>query len=191
MSKPADQLNELEAVTELKRLALEIAEHDKRYHGEDAPTISDADYDQLRQRNAEIEALWPKRVQKNSPSNKVGAKVKSGFSKVKHKVPMLSLGNAFNDEDVTDFVERIFRFLNLPEDSQVDLVAEPKIDGLSAALRYENGTYKLAATRGDGQEGEDITANIATLDDVPKQLKGDAPQLVEVRAEVDMSNPDF
>ena len=194
MSKPAPvtKLTEKEAAAELERLAREIAEHDKRYHQEDAPTISDADYDALRKRNAAIEAKFPELIRPDSPSRRVGAQAVEKFGKVKHGVPMLSLDNAFDDEDVTDFVDRIRRFLNLPADEELAITAEPKIDGLSASLRYEDGRLVLGATRGDGAVGEDVTANLKTLKDIPHSLKGRGiPELIEVRGEVFLSHADF
>ncbi|SOD90513.1 NAD-dependent DNA ligase LigA [Caenispirillum bisanense] len=187
---PAD-LTQDEARDELAALAAELAEHDRRYHAEDAPTISDAEYDALKQRNAAIEALFPKLVRDDSPSKTVGAAPAAGFAKVRHRVPMLSLDNAFSEEDVRDFVASIRRFLSLAEDDPLDIVAEPKIDGLSFSARYENGVFVQAATRGDGQEGEDITANLRTLADLPERLKGDAPAVLEVRGEVYMSRDAF
>lgn len=189
--RPIDELSDLEAALELARLAKEIAKHDKRYYLDDSPSISDGDYDALRRRNDAIEQRFPKLVRKDSPNKRVGAAPRSGFGKVRHAVPMLSLANAFNREDVQDFYDRICRFLSLNEGQGLTIVAEPKIDGLSANLRYESGKLVLAATRGDGQEGEDITANIMTLDDVPKDLGPEAPAVVEVRGEVYMRGDDF
>lgn len=186
-----DALSEKDAASELERLAREIAEHDRRYHGEDAPTISDAEYDALRLRNAAIEARFPALVRPDSPSHRVGAKASEKFAKVLHARPMLSLDNAFADEDVADFVARIRRFLGLREDAPLSFVCEPKIDGLSASLRYENGVFVQGATRGDGTEGEDITANLRTIKDVPLRLNGDAPAVLEVRGEVYMTHADF
>ncbi|MDG1288042.1 MAG: NAD-dependent DNA ligase LigA [Rickettsiales bacterium] len=186
--KPVDGLSEVEATRELIWLALEIAAHDKRYHGQDAPVISDGEYDKLRQRNDAIEARFPHLIRKDSPSNRVGAPSIKGFSKVPHKVPMLSLSNAFSDDDMVDFSDRVKRFLNLEEG--VALLAEPKIDGLSFSARYENGKFVRGATRGDGQTGEDITANLRTLESLPKEIPN-APVLLEVRGEVYMSKSDF
>ncbi len=194
MSKPAPvaKLTEKEAAAELERLAREIAEHDKHYHQEDAPTISDADYDALRKRNAAIEAKFPELIRPDGPSRRVGAQAVEKFGKVKHGVPMLSLDNAFDNEDVTGFVDRIRRFLNLPADEELAITAEPKIDGLSASLRYEDGKLVLGATRGDGAVGEDVTANLKTLKDIPHTLKGRGiPALIEVRGEVFLSHADF
>ncbi len=162
-----DSLTEAQARDELEKLAQEIAGHDKRYHAEDAPTISDAEYDALRRRNLAIEQRFPELVREDSPSRRVGAPVSEKFEKVRHKVPMLSLDNAFSDEDVVDFVARIRRYLKLDADAPVAMTAEPKIDGLSLSLRYENGRLVSAATRGDGQEGENVTANARAVTDIP------------------------
>jgi len=190
--KPVDHLTMDEAAEELERLAGEIAEHDKLYYQKDAPRVSDAEYDVLRKRNDAIETRCPELVREDSPSQRVGAEPAEGFGKVVHRVPMLSLGNAFDDEDVTDFWNRIRRFLNLKEDDALAVTAEPKIDGLSASLRYEKGRFVQGATRGDGREGENVTDNIATIAGVPKVLKGkNIPDVVEVRGEVYMSHDDF
>jgi DNA ligase (NAD+) len=189
---PVTKLSEADAAVELERLAAEIAEHDRRYFAEDAPSISDADYDALKKRNTAIEAKFPQLVRADSPSRKVGAAAADKFAKVKHGAPMLSLDNAFNDEDVTDFVDRVRRFLALPAPEELAITAEPKIDGLSASLRYEDGKLVRGATRGDGAVGEDVTANLRTLKDIPHVLKGRGiPEVIEVRGEVFLSHEDF
>ena len=188
---PVDKLTEKQAAAELKDLAAEIARHDIAYHQQDAPTISDAAYDALMKRNNAIEKRFPKFVRADSPSKKVGSAPARGFRKVQHDVPMLSLGNAFTEDDIQEFVQRICRFLDLPEGESVEVTAEPKIDGLSFSARYENGKLVVAATRGDGSEGEDITANIRTIKSLPTQLEGKAPKLIEVRGEVYMTKADF
>jgi DNA ligase (NAD+) len=186
------ELTEAQAKVELKRLAGEIATHDKRYYQQDAPTVTDAEYDALRQRNAAIEARFPELVRPDSPSRRVGAAPTGKFKKVRHAVPMLSLDNAFAEQDVVDFVARIYRFLKLDDGEPIVFSAEPKIDGLSMSLRYEDGELVTAATRGDGAEGEDVTANIRTLKDVPQKLKGrNVPRICEVRGEVYMTKGAF
>ncbi len=183
-----------EAAAELERLAAEIRHHDELYHGDDAPEISDAAYDALVQRNRAIEARFPELVRDDSPSKRVGAAPKSGFAKVKHTVPMLSLANAFSDEDMADFVAGVRRFLKeLSDDpeAKLDLLGEPKIDGLSASLLYEGGELVRAATRGDGTTGEDITANARTIGVIPNKLGDGAPDRIEIRGEIFMTRDDF
>ncbi len=187
---PAD-LTEKQAAEELARLAKEIAEHDERYYLNDAPSVSDAVYDALRQRNTEIEGRFPSLVRDDSPSNRVGAAPLEKFEKVTHARPMLSLGNAFSDGDVADFCERVRRFLNIP-DEELAIIAEPKIDGLSASIRYEGGQFAMGATRGDGQVGENVSQNLRTIADIPQKIKGKkVPEIFEVRGEVYMSHKDF
>jgi DNA ligase (NAD+) len=189
---PVEALTMEQAAEELARLAAEIAHHDRLYYQEDAPEVSDAEYDALRQRNDAIEARFPELVRADSPSRRVGAAPAAGFGKVVHRVPMLSLGNAFEESDVHDFLARVRRFLGLPDDEQIEAVAEPKIDGLSANLRYEGGALVEGATRGDGTTGENITANVRTIADLPNTLSGgDAPDVLEVRGEVYMRRDDF
>jgi len=189
---PVDQLTESAARAELDRLTAELARHDALYHSEDAPEISDADYDALKRRALEIEELFPDLTSPASPSQRVGAAASSQFAPVRHGMPMLSLDNAFSPEEVTDFVARIRRFLKLPVDAAVAFVGEPKIDGLSASLRYESGVLVTGATRGDGRTGEDVTANLRTLDDIPDTLSGQGwPDIVEVRGEVYAPNDAF
>ena len=189
---PVADLTAAQAQAELKRLAAEIAAHDKHYYQNDAPTVSDAAYDALRRRNEEIEARFPELVREDSPSRRVGAQPSQKFAKVRHAVPMLSLGNAFSDAEVAEFVQRVRRFLRLPADEKVVFTAEPKIDGLSCTLRYEGGRLVRGATRGDGTEGEDVTANVSTLADIPKQLRGKGvPDVCEVRGEVYMTKSAF
>jgi DNA ligase (NAD+) len=189
--KPVTDLTESEAKAELAELAATIAKHDRAYHEQDAPTISDAEYDALRQRNAAIEAHFPKLVRADSPSKRVGGAPASGFAKRKHRVPMLSLDNAFAVEEFVEFDARVRRFLGLKPDMPLDVVAEPKIDGLSINLTYERGVFVHGATRGDGAEGEDVTANLRTIEAVPPRLKGKSPPLIEIRGEVFMTKADF
>jgi len=189
--RPVETLEAAEAAEELARLAAEIAEHDRRYHGEDAPTISDAAYDALRARNLAIEARFPELVRADSPTRRVGAAPQERFGKIRHAVPMLSLDNAFSDDDVAEFVARVRRFLRLDDAVALAFTAEPKIDGLSLSLRYEAGLLVSAATRGDGETGENVTANARTIADIPRRLAEGAPAVLEVRGEVYMSHADF
>lgn len=188
----ADSLFDLtaaDAKARHKQLIKEITHHDDLYHGKDSPEITDAAYDALRRELESIEAQYPELAGKDSPSAKVGAVPARGFKKVKHSISMLSLSNAFSEEDVADFIEKVQRFLNVQ--TPIEVVAEPKIDGLSCSLRYEHGKLMQAATRGDGFEGEDITANILHIGDVPKQLPGDVPDILEVRGEIYMRREEF
>ncbi len=181
---------EADAANRLMRLAKEIARHDRAYHDRDNPEISDADYDALVRENRELEAQFPHLARDDSPSKRLGAAPTSSLAKVPHARPMLSLDNAFSDEEVAEFVGRVRRFLSLPPDAAVAMTAEPKIDGLSCSLRYEDGMLAMAATRGDGAVGEDVTANVRTIADIPQQVAG-APAILEVRGEVYMSKADF
>jgi DNA ligase (NAD+) len=184
-------MTEAEAANRLMRLAREIARHNKLYHDKDAPEISDAEYDALTRENAALEAEFPHLVRADSPSVAVGAAPTSALAKVTHAKPMLSLDNAFADDEVEEFVARVRRFLNLPADAAVALTAEPKIDGLSCSLRYENGVLVQAATRGDGAVGEDVTPNVRTISDIPQTLKGSMPAIFEIRGEIYMAKDDF
>lgn len=184
-------MTEAEAANELMRLARQIAHHSRAYHTDDAPEITDADYDALIRRNAALEAAFPHLVRADTPSKQVGAAPASHLSKVAHAKPMLSLDNAFADDDVAEFMAKVRRFLSLSDATPVTVTAEPKIDGLSCSLRYENGALVQAATRGDGTTGEDVTANVATIADIPQNLPGDAPEVLEVRGEVYMAKADF
>jgi DNA ligase (NAD+) len=186
----APKLTLAKARAEHARLGAEVAEHDRRYHGEDAPTISDAEYDALRRRYTALEEAFPQLAGADSANRKVGAPPSEKFAKVRHAVPMLSLGNIFADEEVEEFCARVRRFLGLKESAPLDVVAEPKIDGLSCNLRYENGELVRAATRGDGYEGEDVTANVRTVQSIPHRLEG-APKIFEARGEVYMRHADF
>lgn len=185
-------LSEAEAANELTRLARQIARHNRLYHGDDAPEISDAEYDALVRRNNALEAAFPQLVRDDSPNKAVGAAVDgSPLAKVTHAQRMMSLDNAFSAEDVEDFAARVRRFLNLPEGAPVAMTAEDKIDGLSCSLRYENGALVQAATRGDGNVGEDVTANVRTITDIPKMLLGEPPAIFEIRGEIYMAKDDF
>jgi DNA ligase (NAD+) len=187
-----EALSEKQAKSEHARLEAEIKRHDQSYYQKDAPTVPDAEYDALRRRYEAIEAQFPDLRTLESLSRKVGAPPARGFAKVRHAVPMLSLGNAFSAEEVAEFVERIRKFLGLKEDDKLVFTAEPKIDGLSCSLRYEGGILVKAATRGDGFEGEDVTANVLTIRDIPKKLAGrKSPDICEVRGEVYMTRADF
>ena len=186
----ADSISEAEAANRLMRLAREIARHDKLYHDRDAPEISDADYDALVLENRELEESFPQLVRPDSPSKRLGAAPTSALAKVTHARPMLSLENAFSEDEVADFAARVRRFLNLPADAFVAMTAEPKIDGLSCSVRYERGELVLAATRGDGAVGEDVTPNVRTIAEIPQRISG-APDVLEVRGEVYMSKADF
>jgi DNA ligase (NAD+) len=188
---PVEDLTSEQAAAELARLAKDILAHDKLYYQKDAPEISDADYDALRRRNAAIETRFPELVRPDSPSARVGAGPAAGFAKVRHAVPMLSLGNAFDESDIAEFLARIRRFLGLGAEAELAILAEPKIDGLSASLRFENGGFIQGATRGDGTTGEDITANLRTVGDLPIELKGRVPDVLEVRGEVYMRRDEF
>ena len=185
-------LSEADAANELMRLAKAIAHHNRLYHADDDPEITDQEFDALVRRNAELEAAFPHLVREDSPSRAVGHEIAaSPLSKVTHEVRMMSLDNAFSDEEVGEFVARVRRYLNLAEDAAIAFTAEDKIDGLSCSLRYENGVLVRAATRGDGQVGEDVTANVQHIDDIPKMLRNKAPEVFEVRGEVYMSKQDF
>ncbi|WP_300111403.1 NAD-dependent DNA ligase LigA [Sphingobium sp.] len=191
MTDPA-MLTEAEAANRLMRLAKEVAKHNRLYHDQDAPEISDADYDALIRENNALEAAFPHLIRADSPNAQVGAASTTALKKVPHAVRMMSLDNGFADADIADFLARVRRFLALPEDAPVALTAEPKIDGLSCSLRYEKGELVLAATRGDGTTGEDVTANVHTIADIPQRLTGEAiPDLFEVRGEVYMAKGDF
>jgi DNA ligase (NAD+) len=189
---PVDRLTRAQAASELARLAAEIAHHDRLYYRDAAPEISDAEYDALRRRNQAIEARFPDLIRPDSPSHRIGAAPVEDFGKVRHRVPMLSLDNAMDAGEVSEFIRRVRRFLNLAENAPLDLIAEPKIDGLSASLRYEDGLFVQGATRGDGMVGEDVTANLRTIRDIPQRVDGAAlPSVLEVRGEVYMERADF
>ncbi|OJY35977.1 MAG: DNA ligase (NAD(+)) LigA [Rhizobiales bacterium 65-9] len=193
--KPVAELTIDEATAEHGPLAAELAEHDRRYHQLDAPTISDAAYDALRRRFVAIEELYPDLKAPGGESDKVGAAPSEKFAKIRHRVPMLSLNNAFSDQDVEDFVKSVRRFLGLAAEAPLTFTAEPKIDGLSCSLRYERGELVAAATRGDGSVGEDVTVNVRTMarraGGVPLKLKGDAPEVCEIRGEIYLGHADF
>lgn len=191
LRKPVEDLTPQEAAEELAALAAKIAEHDRRYYAEDAPTISDAEYDELRLRNAAIEAAFPELMRSDSPSQVVGTAPSGAFGQVRHARPMLSLDNVFTDEDMNDFVASVRRFLSLRASDELVFTAEPKIDGLSMSLRYEDRRLVTGATRGDGETGENVTANVLTITEIPQTLPADAPDVVEVRGEVYMRRDDF
>ncbi|MCM0022225.1 MAG: NAD-dependent DNA ligase LigA [Tagaea sp.] len=186
-----EDLSPAQAGAELARLAKAIMRHDLAYHAKDAPLIADSEYDALKRRNDAIEKRFPLLTRGDSPSKKVGAPAAAGFAKIRHAVPMLSLDNAFADDDVREFGARVRRFLSLTEDAPLVFSAEPKIDGLSISLLYENGAFAKGATRGDGEEGEDVTANLRTIAEIPAKLKGRAPEAIEVRGEIYMTRDDF
>ncbi len=189
---PVEELTLEQAASELERLAASLAQHDQHYHQDDAPQISDAEYDALKHRNLEIEARFPELIRSDSPSSRVGYAPSDKFTKYTHSVPMLSLDNAFSESDVEDFVGRLRRFLGLSDDVVIPVTAEPKIDGLSASLRYENGVLVNGATRGDGQVGENVTENLRTVKNIPQRLKGSGwPEIIEIRGEVYMAHEDF
>ena len=191
-AKPVTELDKSEAAAELKRLAKVIAYHDELYYRLDAPEISDAEYDALHERNAAIEARFPRLIRKDSPSLRIGAAPVGAFGKVVHRVPMLSLGNVFDETGVREFLERIRRFLGLKSIEGLDLTAEPKIDGVSITLRYEGGRLVQGATRGDGYEGENVTPNVRTISDIPHWVKAKSfPDPFEVRGEIYMSRTAF
>ncbi len=186
-----EDLSTAQAKKELARLVRAIERHDRLYYQDSAPAVSDADYDALRRRNEAIEAQFPDLIRQDSPSGRVGAPAGMGFAKVTHATPMLSLGNALSAADLEEFIARVRRFLGLGDAESVELIGEPKIDGLSAGLRYEKGVFIQGATRGDGEVGEDITANLRTIGDIPGRITSDAPNVLEVRGEVYMSRSDF
>ncbi|MDB5526429.1 MAG: ligA [Rhizobium sp.] len=190
-NRAVSELGVDEAAAELEFLARELARHDTLYHGKDMPEISDADYDALKRRNDALEAAFPDLVRADSPSRKVGSAPASGFQQVTHSRPMLSLDNVFSDGDVQDFIASVYRFLGRLPDGSITFTAEPKIDGLSMSIRYERGRMVSAATRGDGTVGENVTANIRTIKEIPQVLPDGVPDVVEVRGEVYMSKPDF
>jgi DNA ligase (NAD+) len=185
-----DELSASQAAAELERLAREIVRHDLAYHGKDAPLVADAEYDALKKRNAAIEKRFPLLKRGDSPSDKVGAPAATGFGKIRHELPMLSLDNAFDEADVREFGQRIRRFLDMAE-GEIAFSAEPKIDGLSISLLYEDGVFVRGATRGDGEEGEDVTANLKTIREIPQRLSGTPPARIEVRGEIYMTRADF
>ncbi|WP_395665706.1 NAD-dependent DNA ligase LigA [Methylocella sp.] len=189
--KPVADMTPAQAKREHRKLGEEIAGHDARYYQQDAPSVSDAEYDLLRRRYGELEKRFPQLSQADSLTRRVGAAPSEKFAKIRHKIPMLSLGNVFSDAEAFEFVARVRRFLGLDAEAPLAVTAEPKIDGLSCALRFENGVLTQAATRGDGFEGEDVTANVRTLEQIPDRLRGAPPEILEVRGEVYMDRADF
>ena len=187
---PIEALTREAARKELQRLAETLHRANQAYHRADDPVMSDAEFDALKRRNADIEARFPELIRPDSPSEQIGAAPSEGFSKVTHAQQMLSLANAFDDEDIREFDKRIRKYLGLSDDAPLSYTAEPKIDGLSLSLRYEGGQLVQAATRGDGRVGENVTTNAQMIDDIPQILQG-APELLEVRGEVYMSHADF
>ena len=178
-----------QAAAELERIAAEMAKADIAYYQDDNPGLTDAEYDSLKRRNQQIEERFPELIRADSPSKRVGAAVKSGFGKIPHRFPMLSLGDVFSLEEVDEFVMGVKRFLNVSEN--IEFMAEPKIDGLSFSARYEHGRFVQGATRGDGTTGEDITANLKTIRQLPQKLPDGVPDILEIRGEVYMSKADF
>lgn len=193
MNNSLFDLDKEDASARYKKLIKEISYHDEQYHGKDAPEISDAKYDELRKELIKLEKDFPEFISDQSPSKKVGSKPSKGFKKIKHAVPMLSLGNVFNEDELEDFLIRVRKFLGLKDNEELEIMAEPKIDGLSCSLRYENGVLVQAATRGDGAEGEDILDNVKTISDIPHKINDgdDVPEILEVRGEVYMRRDDF
>ena len=179
-----DTMSDEQARLAHDELADALHAHNAAYYQDDAPMVSDAEYDALFQQLVALEAAFPELKTEDSPTQKVGAAPSQGFAKIRHAIPMLSLGNAFDDEDVAEFLTRIRRFLSIGDDEPLEIVGEPKIDGLSVSLRYEDGVFVRGATRGDGAEGEDITANLRTIHDIPEKLAGNAPGIAEIRGEV-------
>ena len=183
--------DEEEAKARHAELVKEIKRHDSLYYQDDSPEVSDAQYDTLRKELESLEKKYPDLITNDSPTQTVGASPSRGFNKVKHAVPMLSLSNVFSGEELEDFIDRIRRFLGLNEEEVIEITGEPKIDGLSCSLRYERGNLVLAATRGDGAEGEDITENVKTISDIPQKLPKSVPDILEIRGEIYMARDDF
>jgi DNA ligase (NAD+) len=190
-SKSFFDIADEEAKLRHEELSKKIIYHDKKYHGQDNPEINDADYDDLRRDLESLEKKYPEFMTQESPSQTIGASPVKGFKKIKHSVPMLSLGNVFNEEDLEEFCNKLRRFMGMEADQEIEILAEPKIDGLSCSLRYEAGQLVSAATRGDGYEGEDITQNVKTIADIPQTLSKDTPNILEVRGEIYMRRDEF